>query len=194
MLENIRKIGLFMIAAQAVIHFAPGRQYEKYIKLISSVIILSLFIKPFVSKEAETEMTWRTGMEQAIEEFWEEELWQAEGQSAGGRVLEQLEEEIKSRINNEIPNEMYRAVSVSLLLDGDAAAASKEGYALQLQKVEIVMAKQDEERIGPVLVEEIVIGDEKKEAAGAALQYQEIAAGILGIEPDRVEVTCVGGW
>lgn len=40
MLENIKEIGVFMIAAQAVIHFSPGRQYEKYIKLVSSVIIL----------------------------------------------------------------------------------------------------------------------------------------------------------
>ena len=34
MLETIRQIGVFMIAAQAVVHFAPGRQYEKYICLL----------------------------------------------------------------------------------------------------------------------------------------------------------------
>ena len=34
LVETIKKIGIFMIAAQAVLHFAPGQKYEKYIKLI----------------------------------------------------------------------------------------------------------------------------------------------------------------
>ncbi|MDE7360173.1 MAG: stage III sporulation protein AF, partial [Lachnospiraceae bacterium] len=46
MLDTIREIGIFMIAAQAVVHFAPGRQYEKYIKSVSGIIILLLFLKP----------------------------------------------------------------------------------------------------------------------------------------------------
>ncbi len=48
MLKNIREIGIFMIAAQTVIHFAPGRQYEKYIKSVSGIIILLLFLRPFL--------------------------------------------------------------------------------------------------------------------------------------------------
>ena len=46
MLDTIREIGVFMIAAQAVVHFAPGRQYEKYIKSVSGIIVLILFLKP----------------------------------------------------------------------------------------------------------------------------------------------------
>ena len=46
MLDTIREIGIFMIAAQAVVHFAPGRQYEKYIKSVSGIIILLLFLQP----------------------------------------------------------------------------------------------------------------------------------------------------
>ena len=47
MLDTIREIGIFMIAAQAVVHFAPGRQYEKYIKSVSGIIILLLFCSLF---------------------------------------------------------------------------------------------------------------------------------------------------
>ena len=46
MLDTLREIGIFMIAAQAVIHFAPGKQYGKYIKSLSGIIILLLFLKP----------------------------------------------------------------------------------------------------------------------------------------------------
>ncbi len=57
------------------------------------------------------------------------------------------------------------------------------------------MGQVREEIVEPVLVEEIVIGDEReKEETGEASKYQEIFANILGIEPDRVEVICVGGW
>ena len=48
MLQTIREIGIFMIVAQAIVHFAPGKQYEKYVKSISGVIVLLLFLKPFV--------------------------------------------------------------------------------------------------------------------------------------------------
>ena len=46
MLDAIREIGIFMIAAQAVVHFEPGRQYEKYIKSVSGIVMLLLFLKP----------------------------------------------------------------------------------------------------------------------------------------------------
>ena len=82
MLENIRQIGLFMIAAQAVIHFAPGRQYEKYIKFVSSVIILLLFLKPFLSGQEALQGKWQTGMEQIIQQYEKENLWQGTDQSA----------------------------------------------------------------------------------------------------------------
>ena len=46
LVDVIKKIGIFMLAAQAVIHFAPGQKYEKYIKLIVGILILVQFIIP----------------------------------------------------------------------------------------------------------------------------------------------------
>ena len=76
MLENIRRIGLFMIAAQAVIHLSPGRQYEKYIKLVSSVIILLLFIRPFLFQQGITQEPWQKTVEQILEKYKNENLLQ----------------------------------------------------------------------------------------------------------------------
>lgn len=197
MLENIRRIGLFMIAAQAVIHFAPGRQYEKYIKLISSVIILFMFIRPFTYGQINPEEEWSAGLEQAMEEFEKEDMWQPEGEGIAGRTLDELEKEMKSALNEKISDEIYSVDSVSLLFDTDGTVDVGGGYDSQFQRVEIVMTKKGGEGIEPVLVEDIVIGGETEDAEKtpeAALRYQEIFAGILEVEPDRVEVICVGGW
>lgn len=196
MLENIRKIGLFMVAAQAVIHFAPGRQYERYIKLISSVIILFLFMGPFISRQGDLVGEWQTGMEQAIQRFKEEDLWKADAPTVNDNVTEQIKEEIKTRLNNCISDREYCVESVSFVYSGDNLNEREREDAPEILRVEIVMMKRVEEGIEPVLVEDIVIGDEREyeDDTKESAQYQEIFAKILGIEPDRVEVTCVGGW
>lgn len=194
MLENIRQIGLFMIAAQAVIHFAPGRQYEKYIKFVSSVIILLLFLKPFLSGQEALQGKWQTGMEQIIQQYEKENLWQGTDQSADEAAVAQLEEQVRARLNEAVSKEAYVVNSVSFVFEKGSDWVEGAGYERQFQKVAVEMKKQAEEGIEPVLVEEIVIGQQKKEDTQEGLQYQEIFARMLGIEPDRVEVTCVGGW
>lgn len=195
MFENIRRIGVFMIAAQAVIHFAPGRQYEKYIKLISSVIILFLFVRPFTSIQGEVDEEWQTGMEQALHNYENETFWEPEAEGVDGMMINQLEKEIKSRLNNEISGDANCVKSVSLVFEEDISEEGIKGYVSQIKRVEIVMTKREKETVEPVLVEEIVIGEEKqKEDTQEVSQYQKIFANILGIEPERVEVTCVGGW
>lgn len=194
MLENIRKIGLFMVAAQAVIHFVPGSQYEKYIKLISSVIILFLFMGPFISRQGDLVGEWQTGMKQAAQRFKEEDLWQADVPTVNERVTEQMEEEVKARLNNCISDREYCVESVSFVYSGDNLKEREDVSGIL--RVEIVMEKRGEEGIEPVLVKDIVIGDEREyeDDTKESAQYQEIFAKILGIGPDRVEVTCVGGW
>ena len=58
MIENIKRIGLFMIVAQTVIHFAAGQQYEKYMRIVAGVIVLLLFITPFSSYRGNAAEEW----------------------------------------------------------------------------------------------------------------------------------------
>lgn len=195
MFEKIREIGLFMIAAQAVIHFAPEKQYERYIKLVSGVIILFLFLQPFMNPTGNLEEEWQTGLDQMVEKFEKENLWQEKGQGADDAALAKLAEEVRSDFNEQIPEDAYSVRSVSFILEETASEGVYEGYRPQVKRVEVRMEKRGREEIDPVVVEDIVIGGERKEAAaGEAARYQEIFAGILGIEPERVEVICVGGW
>ena len=40
-LEGLKELALFMLAAQMIVHFLPGKQYEKYGKLIAGIVVLA---------------------------------------------------------------------------------------------------------------------------------------------------------
>ena len=43
--QAICRVGIFMICAQAIIHFRPNESYEKYLKLLMSIMVLiQLFV------------------------------------------------------------------------------------------------------------------------------------------------------
>lgn len=46
MFQAICRIGIFMICAQAILHFRPEESYEKYLKLLVSVMILIQLFLP----------------------------------------------------------------------------------------------------------------------------------------------------
>lgn len=46
LLDSIRQMGVFMICAQALIHFKPKGSYEKYMKLLVSAMILVQLLSP----------------------------------------------------------------------------------------------------------------------------------------------------
>ncbi|MDE5588043.1 MAG: stage III sporulation protein AF [Acetatifactor sp.] len=49
LLQTICRIGIFMICAQAIVHFRPRETYEKYLKLLVSVMILIQLFLPIGS-------------------------------------------------------------------------------------------------------------------------------------------------
>lgn len=118
LVETIQKIGIFLIAAQAIMHFAPGNAYTKYIKLIVGIMVLVLFLSPvyqiitdemiFLSLDERRygiveEQTQTQGFSMGwdeMESYIEKQTWKQE------TVLEQMEDEIKSRLNDEI-EKMY---------------------------------------------------------------------------------------
>ncbi len=201
MLENIREIGIFMIAAQAVVHFAPGRQYEKYIKSVSGIIILLLFLRPFLQLSG-AEWKEPEAVLEKLEELEDMPVFSgAEGGAdqvtAGGvgvdaqsTLISRMEGEVKELLNREIEGEDYRVKRVALQLTKDP---SGEGETM-LAEVEITMEKaavDGESRIG---IDEIVIGEEPDPSAESVFSiYRERFASLLEIEEERVEVRRNGG-
>lgn len=103
MLESIRQIGVFMIVAQTVMHFAASGQYEKYMKIIAGVIVLLLFVRPFISGSDGQVMKWQEEMTHIMEQIEERSVdfgnMAYEGGSTEALVIRQIEEEITRRLN-----------------------------------------------------------------------------------------------
>lgn len=179
MLENIREIGVFMIAAQAVIHFAPGKQYEKYIKSVSGIIILLLFLRPFLQLSG---AEWKEP-EGVLEELEELTDMPAFPEWKDG-VVSRMETEVREYLNRELDGEDYRVKRVILQLTENP---SQEGEMI-LSEVEITLtgAAVEENRIG---IDEIVVKDPSDLTGDNVMSvYRGRFAALLGIEENRVEV------
>lgn len=108
LLQTICRIGIFMICAQAIIHFRPRETYEKYLKLLVGVMVLIQLFLPVGS------FLLGGGMEQTLEglESFRAQLEQemetaAREAEAADKLLEQMTlEEIRKRVEEQnIPAE-----------------------------------------------------------------------------------------
>ncbi|MBD5475569.1 MAG: hypothetical protein HDR17_06270 [Lachnospiraceae bacterium] len=133
MLESIRQIGIFMIVAQTVMHFAANGQYEKYMKIIAGVIVLLLFIRPFISGSDGQVMKWQEEMTHIMEQI---EAQSGDfgnmayvGGSTEALVIRQIEEEITRRLNEAAAGYDCRVVKTTIELTGQAKGDSVIGEA-----------------------------------------------------------------
>lgn len=205
---NIREIGIFMIAAQAVMHFAPGKQYEKYIKLIASVMVLLLFVNPFVEGAGEIEAEWEKGMEQIVGKLEEQETGLGSQDQWGGEgikdtAMQQIEDEVQSRLNLVLGEEDYRVEEVSIQLEQTVEAnAGKDNTGYSVRCIRIVMEQKQEsyekengmDSGMPIRIDDIMITSETDIQGKEESTYRRLIADTLGVEEDRVEVICRGGW
>lgn len=216
MVENIRRIGIFMIAAQTVMHFAAGKQYEKYMKIITGIIVLLLFITPFVSSSGISITDWQTElerMEQQIQSNMQTELSYI-ASPAQTVVLRQIEEEVKERMNEMISEHACIVTDVEIVLeetyDGDSEGTERS-FAFGSVKVTLRDKATDASgntlQSGTIRIDEITVGHEpqpredavSREKQGLSRdeeidEYRQLFAQILGIAADKVEVIYHGGW
>ena len=221
-MENIRRIGIFMIAAQTVMHFAAGKQYEKYMKIITSVIVLLLFVTPFVSTSDRTVVDWQTELERMEQQIQNNvQIEKSYGASpAQTAALRQIEEEIKERMNDMISDRACIVTDVEIVLEttdqGAGAGEEGAGRSFSFQSVRVILQDKAAEESGDTVdtgeertirIDEISVSHEPQPHKDAAYQeaqglsqgeamheYRELFAQVLGITADRVEVTYRGGW
>lgn len=218
MIENIRRIGIFMIAAQTVMHFAAGKQYEKYMKIITGVIVLLMFISPFASSSENLTAKWQAETERMMEQIVERNnVWQETPGAVSPVetvILRQIEEEVKARLNDVVSDDDYIVADVAIDLEetvGNSGMGTDEAEReWSFQRVRIILQGKSadgssgkyEESI--IRIEEITVGydpeeetkqhEEQDSSQNAGIQeYQHLFAQTLGIADDKVEVTYYGG-
>ena len=98
--QAICRTGIFMICAQAIVHFRPQESYEKYLKLLVSVMVLIQLFLPLGSFLAGISSEAAAGQledfRQSLEQSMEEARQKAEKTDA---LLEQMTlEEVRRRM------------------------------------------------------------------------------------------------
>lgn len=179
MLQNIREIGIFMILAQAVVHFSPGRQYEKYIKTISGVIILLLFLRPFLQMAGVQWQDPSTILDKMEESAGTQDFSalssKTQANSVEDRVKSCMEEEIAARLNRELTGDPCSVKRVYLTLTEPSLS------------VEVVIGEKKNDD-GRITVEEIVLDDRREGEKEELYSYRLLFAGLLELDEKRVEV------
>lgn len=184
MLDAVRQIGIFMIAAQAVVHFAPGRQYERYIKSVSGIIILLLFLKPVLQFAG---AVWEDP--QDLWERWEgmtnisDFSGELQIEGAAEEVVGRMETKMRDLLNRELETDAYGVSRVSLSFDQEVGTED-----VPRVQVEIALKKRAEEGVA-IGVEDIVVGQPQQAAREEILSvYRTRFAEVLGVEEEQVEV------
>lgn len=210
MVDNIRRIGMFMIVAQTVIHFAAGSRYEKYMKVITGIIVLAMFIGPPASSSGVQIVDWEEQMGRLEQQMREQrELYEETTGTAGTletAALRQIEEEVKTRLNDAIADDGGRVTHVSIALEETGKDEDGKVRDWVFRRVEVTVEQGREEpaegsAAEPIRIDPIRVGndaDGQKESGGVEQDariraYRTAFAQSLGITEDRVEVTELGG-
>lgn len=213
LVELICKVGIFMIAAQAVIHFAPAQKYAKYIKLVVGIMILLQFLTPIHKITDGIGEDWDTQFSDMKAEL-ELNLMEAEieeSNSVAESIIKNLEMEIKSKLNNEFANERYNIIKVDVdikeadewgigynSVDNDKNNSSYEKYELDKLRVVVRAYETDksieadkgygnEEAAGSASSTEGISSTESTGSMDNYVQIDKISVGKIDIDEDSAE-------
>ncbi len=74
LLEVIKRIGIFIIVSQMILHFGIGRKYETYMKLVVSIMVVAQMIFSFGFYVEQNEEEGFIMSEEEYYESWNENL------------------------------------------------------------------------------------------------------------------------
>lgn len=130
-------MGIFMICAQVLIHFRPNGSYEKYMKLLVSVMVLAQIFFPVMNfflgegQEMEERVAW---FAQKVDETRKEAL-----QSAGeaeGMLNRMTMEELKRQLESQSKEQG------DFNMQGEPENASAEGREVSIDKIEVEISEK----------------------------------------------------
>lgn len=146
--QTICRTGIFMICAQALVHFRPQGSYEKYLKLLVSVMVLIQLFLPlgnFLSRfggqaAADQMQEFRAGMEQSMEQA-RKEAAQTEA------LLEQMTlEEVRRRLEEQVSLQGESSLQEWESLQGEGGLFREED--IKIHSVEISDIAVELDRLG----------------------------------------------
>lgn len=120
--QTVKQIGIFMICAQVILHFKPSAKYEKYLKLLISVMVLVQILLPIINTfSGKSSLDFYVRVEEIQAEI-DRSMEQLEIENAINEenILNRTLKEVKSRINNSLETEGIRVTDVEYAEKSDS--------------------------------------------------------------------------
>lgn len=193
MIAAFQKTCAFMLAAQAILFFVPGKSYAKYVRVLVGIIMILQICNPlfdFFLSEDKYRQILQQGeeIEKEIDRIWNDS--NIEESSMG--IYDGIENELKERLSSAVLE--YEVVQVGLL-DGEGKALREGRMGNQAEKI-VVSVRKKQAGTG-IRIEAVQVCAEK---AGEETGYGEPLPGseesrlkklfgaCMDVEPQRIEI------
>ena len=187
LLEVLGRIGIFIVLVQTLLHFKANENYEKYIMMLTNIMILSMLIIPVISifkKNIPQEMNEKIAFYQnQLTEIESENLMEqklTDDKLIQNQIILAYGEEIKAKINKASSDNEYEVKAVKV--DGVNSDGSYEEEKLRIQV--IVSEKTQKDKIQ---IKKVELSGSKEQEKKLKSSYAEI----LGINEMYVEVEII---
>lgn len=149
LVEILKETAIFMVAAQMLLHFFPGKKFEKYGRMIVALIVLSQLTVPILelsSQEAGLSFWERMDDLEAENEMFSQKLNDMEeeqGQAAQKGLLLSVEERIKEEAQEAgVEVETVHSDGQVVTIEVRAAAIGKGAGAKSIEVEKIQLDRQ----------------------------------------------------
>lgn len=144
-LEVLRQAAIFMVAAKVILHFFPGNKYDRYGKIMTALIVLSMLVVPvltFFKEDMGKEFWERAERLEAENEMFSQRLEglskDQESMVEDGIVLS-VEEKVKSRAQEagvSVRDVHIRDGTVVIEVEASAKKGGSDGISVEPVEVE----------------------------------------------------------
>lgn len=187
----IWQLGLFLIVARTIQHFKPNESYGKYIRILSNIMVLSMFIVPLITlfkkdmvQEFQTQILL---YQQQLESINADVGYNEEDNQKV--IVSKIEQEIKARLTKGVTEENISIAGVKI-----SGMEPMEDGGYDIDKLNILVLVEKKGREGDLIqVEPVKIqsDQEEEEEEGAMQEEQRLQADfarLLGTQEDYMEV------
>lgn len=182
MIEAIKEICIFIIIAQAILFFVPGKSYVKYVRILIGMIMILRMTEPIfalvLSDEKQQEIKERIQMfEDKIET--ESEKTKVEEREIG--IYESLEKELKNRLKDcESDYEILQVNFSDAIYSGNEYSGKEEIIITVSEKSS---PSEDMIRIAPVTLDISKETDFEKEE-----ELKNMYGACIGVDTERIKI------
>lgn len=185
MVNVIKEVCIFIIIAQAILFFVPGKSYEKYVRILVGIIMIMRFMEPLIQLFVEDEVKLEIKNRMALLEQQMNEINDIYGENSveikdnETEIYKNMEEEIKRQLSD--CESDYDIVSVKFAEGVGERRELEEGAQI------IITVSEEQSKGEDIYVKPVRIGENEKEKT-VDDSLREMYAKKLGVDVGRLKV------